>query len=206
MRVLVLLAILLLARAQDSTTGRAPDAGTTSSLTDCGGTKAPAEPLAPGATPAPTLSFRCLPESYFDSTTTTSAPTAAAGSMDTPSPTEAPDTPEPTVVADSTGMEPTEAGAVGDGDRDIVGSPAPTVVAATEEDEDADVDAGADEDADGVPTTPAPTNEAGLTREEAEAEAEGDTTDGALGLVPRASGAALAASCGLLLAAGILAL
>jgi len=47
-----------------------------------------------------------------------------------------------------------------------------------------------------VPAAAAPTNEDELT---------GGTTDGAFGLAPPASGAALAASCGLLLVAGLLA-
>ena len=228
-RIFGLLAVLLLAAAQDSTTGGAPDAGpSTSSYTDCGGTKAPADPLGPGETPAPTLSFRCLPTSLLSSYTDTPPPVAAdanatmAGttSMDTPSPSEAMATPEPTVVADSTGVDAdttpspseaaaaggadaTEAGTVmateaGAGDRDLDTTPSPTMLSTTAEEDDAAADPDAGEDAGAVPTTPAPTNEDGQTA--------GDSTDAAFGLAPRSSGAALAASCGLLLAAGILAL
>lgn len=217
----LLAALLALAGAQDSitTTGGAPDAGTTSSLTDCGGTNAPTGPLGPGDTPAPTRSFRCLPTSLLTSYSDTPSPTAVAtaagggatagpsATMDTPSPSEAAATPEPTVVGDSTGMMPaeptkaatlmpTEAGA--DGNRDVTITPAPTMEVGEDE--------GVDADADAVPTTPAPTNADGQTAEEAAAE-EGDSTDRAWGLAaPSASGAAMVASCGLLLAAGILAL
>lgn len=180
-----LLTALLLATSTTNTNtnnvGLFAGAETDISYTDCGEeTVPPADgPLGPGETPAPTVSVRCLPSSllttYDDDDSV--APTVAAS-----------ETPEPTVVVDSAvpaddddaTSPPTEAGA---GDREVdAGTPSP--MAAEEE-----------EGAEGISATAAPTSEGEA----------GDTTDGAFGLAPPASGAALATSCGLLLVAGLLA-
>eukprot|EP00903_Cladosiphon_okamuranus_P019430 g17865.t1 len=211
-RIIGLIAFLLaLAGAQattTSTTGGAPDAGTTSSsLNDCGGTPTPAAPLAPGETPAPTISVRCLPSSILGSDDSFTY---------TPSPTEAEATPEPTVVGDSTGMVPPEPTAPtppptetivvmptgSDGSRDLpTTAPEPTGAGAVTPTEEALTPSPVVGGASAVPTTPAPMAEGGQTAE------EGDAADGAFGpAAPSVSRMAVAASCGLLLAAGVFAL
>ena len=193
--------------ADSSTTGGAPDAGTASSdfsYTDCGKETVPPT-LGGENTPAPTVSVRCLPFSSYTTDDGSAAPSPSTTTVDediapTPSAVE---TPEPTLVDDSAVPADDDDAAPpadGDGDREIGGDVTPSPTAAATGEETAAGTGAAGE----IPVTPAPTNEAGQTAEEAEA--EGDTTDGAFGLAPPASGVALAASCGLLLAAGLLAL